>query len=105
MPTQAPKIDPRTYQQIVARVGQLAQLYTDGRWRPRADGQPDGGTTLIRMFARMIELLADRLNQVPDKTFLAFLDLIGTQIQPPQPARVPLTFHLAAGSPNDALVP
>jgi hypothetical protein len=103
MPSQAPKIDPRTSQEIVARTEQLAESYAG--WQPRADGQLDAGQALIRIFARMAELLTERLNRVPDKNFLAFLDLIGTQILPPQPARVPLTFHLAAGSTNDALVP
>ncbi len=60
---------------------------------------------LIRIFGRMAALVSDRLNRTPEKNFLAFLDLIGSQIQPPQPARVPLTFELAAGSPVDAFVP
>ena len=59
----------------------------------------------MRIFGRLTELIIERLNQTPEKNFLAFLDLIGTQIQPPQPARVPLTFQLAAGSPADTRVP
>jgi hypothetical protein len=42
---------------------------------------------------------------VPEKNFLAFLNLIGTELLPPQPARAPLTFRLAENSPVDALVP
>lgn len=99
----SPKIDPRTYGQIVAQTEALAQKYTD--WRPRSDGQPDAGRALIRIFSRMAALVSDRLNQVPDKNFLAFLDLIGTQIQAPQPARAPLTFTLVENSPVDAFVP
>jgi hypothetical protein len=99
----SPKIDPRTYDQIVAQTEALAQKYTD--WRPRSDGQPEAGRALIRIFSRMAALVSDRLNQVPDKNFLAFLDLIGTQIQAPQPARVPLTFTLVENSPVDAFVP
>jgi hypothetical protein len=68
-------------------------------------GEHDAGMALIRIFGRMAKLVSDRLNQVPDKNFLAFLDLIGTQLLPPQPAKVPLTFSLAQGSPVDALVP
>lgn len=56
--------------------------------------QPDVGQALIRIFGRMASLVGDRLNRVPEKHFLTFLDLIGTQMQPPQPARVPLTFAL-----------
>ncbi|MEG4343071.1 baseplate J/gp47 family protein [Microcoleus sp. A003_D6] len=67
-------------------------------------GDRDAGMGLIRIFGRMAALVSDRLNQAPDKNFLAFLDLIGTQIQPPQPARVPLTFKLVEGSSVEALV-
>ena len=42
---------------------------------------------------------------MPDKNFLAFLDLLGASRLPPQPARVPLTFSLAAGSAVPAVVP
>lgn len=103
MSSQAPKIDPRSPQQIVERVSALAEQHSG--WRPRADGAPDGGTALIRIFARMAELLIERVNRAPEKNFLAFLDLIGTQVTPPQPARAPLTFTLAAGATSDALVP
>ncbi|NET44636.1 MAG: baseplate protein J [Okeania sp. SIO2B3] len=53
----------------------------------------------------MVKSVSDRLNQVPEKNFLAFLDLIGGKLLPPQPAKVPLTFYLAEGSPVDGLVP
>jgi Baseplate J-like protein len=67
----------------------------------------DAGLALIRIFGRMAATVSDRLNRVPEKNFLAFLDLLGTQILPPQPARVPLTFYLASGIPENttALVP
>ncbi|OKH31281.1 hypothetical protein NIES2119_29170 [[Phormidium ambiguum] IAM M-71] len=103
MSIQPPKIDKRTYQEIVAQTEQLAQKFTE--WRPRADGKPDAGRALIRIFGRMATLVSDRINQAPEKNFLAFLDTIGTQILPPIPARVPLTFNLVSGSSTDASVP
>ena len=60
---------------------------------------------LIGIFARFAEVIIQRLNQAPQKNFLAFLDLLGAALLPPQPARVPLTFSLAAGSAVDGLVP
>ena len=99
----APQIDPRTYQGIVAATEALAQQFSD--WRPHADGQLDAGRALIGIFGRFAELIVERLNRVPEKNFLAFLNLIGTEMLPPQPARVPLTFHLAANSPIDPVVP
>ncbi len=66
--------------------------------------KPDPGLALIRIFSRMATLAIARLNQVPDKNFLAFLDILGTQILPPQPAKVPLTFSLVNGISDDKLV-
>jgi predicted phage baseplate assembly protein len=66
---------------------------------------PDAGSALVRVFAHLAELVLDRLNQVPEKNLLAFLDLAGLDLLPPQAARVPLTFQLAPGSTVDALVP
>lgn len=103
MSEQPPKIDKRTYPEIVAQTEQLAQEFTP--WRPLPNGKPDAGRALIRIFGRMAAMVSDRLNQVPEKNFLAFLDAIGTQMLPPQPARVPITFKLVPGSPPDALVP
>jgi Baseplate J-like protein len=100
---EAPQIDKRSYQDLVAETEALARDLTT--WRPRPDGQPDGGQALIRIFAGMAELVVHRLNQAPEKNYLAFLNLIGTSMLPPQPARVPLTFQLASNSPVDAVVP
>ena len=101
-----PPIDPRTYEAFVARTEALLERYTrdgDGPgWTP-APGDP--AAALVRVFARMAERVADRLNRVPDRGFLAFLNLIGVEPRPPQPARVPLTFSLAAGARADAVVP
>jgi hypothetical protein len=97
-----PRVEKRTYRDFVADVER--HLQRTAGWTPPAGGG-DPGSALVHVFARMAEVVADRLNRVPDRNFLAFLDLIGTELLPPQPARVPLTFALAAGSPVDALVP
>ncbi|NJN08218.1 MAG: baseplate protein J [Richelia sp. RM1_1_1] len=97
-----PKIDQRTYEEIIKKTETLAEQFSD--WQP-VQGKTDAGGALIRIFARMVKLVSNRLNQVPEKNFLAFLDLIGGQLKPPQPAKVPLTFYLVEGSPVDGLVP
>src|SRR5262249_38882112 len=63
------------------------------------------GGALIGVFSRFSELIIQRLNQVPQKNFLAYLDLLGASQLPPQPARVPLTFSLAKGTVVPAVVP
>jgi hypothetical protein len=60
---------------------------------------------LIDIFGRLAEIIIQRVNQVPDKNFRAYMNLLGVSLLPPQPARVPLTFTLAAGSTSNAIVP
>ena len=101
-----PKIDQRTYEVIVRQTEDLVAKFTE--WSPahdQPDHQHDAGRALIRIFGRMAKLVSDRINQVPDKNFLAFLDLIGGQLNPPEPAKALLTFYLAESTPTDALVP
>ncbi|MEG3936013.1 MULTISPECIES: putative baseplate assembly protein [unclassified Microcoleus] len=85
---------------LAERISQISSLKV-----VKVKVETDAGRGLIRIFGRMAALVSDRLNQAPDKNFLAFLDLIGTQLLPPQPAKVPLTFSLVERSPVDALVP
>ncbi len=99
---QAPGIDKRSYADLVTETEQLAGQFSG--WQ-RPAGQPDAGQALIGIFGRFAELVIERLNRAPDKNYLAFLNLIGASPLPPRPARVPLTFHLATGSPVDAVVP
>lgn len=104
MPPEAPKLDTRTYDDLVDQVETLAEATTP--WRRAQPGEPlDFGGALIRIFGRMMERTITRLNQVPEKNFLAFLDLLGTQILPPKPARVPLTFELAKGRNAPTVIP
>jgi hypothetical protein len=100
----SPKIDRRSYADLVAQTEQLATYYTGGKWAPD-NGKPELGAALIRIFARMMTQVVDRLNQTPEKAFLAFVDLLGAQRLPPRPARVPLTFRLAETAQSEAIVP
>ncbi|MEA5418993.1 putative baseplate assembly protein [Spirulina sp. CCNP1310] len=102
MSSQPPKLDQRSYAELVQQTQALAESYTPWRAAPNSG---DVGLALVRIFGRMASLVQERLNQVPERNRLAFMNLVGTQLTPPQAARSPLTFELAAGSPVDALVP
>ncbi len=108
----APPVDSRTATDITRQINDLLALYAPA-WKAQYHDPVTGkllwtdplGTALIGIFSRFAELIIQRLNQVPDKNFLAFLDLLGEARLPPQPALVPLTFSLASGSASDAVVP
>ena len=59
----------------------------------------DPGITLIELFAWMTEMIVYRLNRVPEKTHLKFLEMMGFQLQPASSARAELTFYLSAPLP------
>lgn len=65
----------------------------------------DLGSALIRLSAHFGSTILDRLNRTPEKAYLDYLNFIGQDLLPAQPAQVPLTFQLAQGSPVDGLVP
>ena len=54
------------------------------------------GAGLGWIFARYVYAVTQRLNQAPDKNKLAFFDLLGIGLVPPQSARAPITFQLSA---------
>jgi predicted phage baseplate assembly protein len=62
----------------------------------------DPGITLIELFAWMTEQMLYRLNRVPDKNYIHFLNMLGVQLLSPSPARTTLTFRLAAPLPLNA---
>jgi len=59
----------------------------------------DPGITLIELFAWMTELIVYRLNQVPEKNYIRFLDFLGVRLQPASSARVELTFRTSVPLP------
>ena len=59
----------------------------------------DPGITLIELFAWMTELMVYRLNRVPEKNYLKFLEMLGLQRLPAGSARTELTFWLSAPIP------
>src|SRR5512136_1077602 len=59
----------------------------------------DPGITLIELFAWMTEMLTYRLNRVPEKNYIQFLDMLGLQYQPASSAKTELTFWLSTSLP------
>lgn len=91
MPLSRLLVDKRNAAEVAAQVRDRLPHYVPG-WKTREKGP---GEALVRIFGRFCEIVIDRLNQAPEKNFLAFLDFLGASPLPPQPARAPLTFYLA----------
>ncbi|WP_405753256.1 putative baseplate assembly protein [Streptomyces sp. NBC_01411] len=89
----SPHLDDRRFQQFVddakRYIQQRAPEWTD-------HNVSDPGVTLVETVAHMADQIVYRLNRVPEKNHLAFLDLIGITLFPPSAARTDVTFWLSA---------
>jgi len=92
----APNLDDRAWKDLVADARALIPTYAP-QW---TDHNPsDLGMTLIELFAFLVEGLTYRLNRVPEKNYIAFLNLLGITRDPATPARAFLRFAAAPGAP------
>src|SRR5919108_1856746 len=93
----APNLDDRRFQDLVDDAKRLVQQRCH-EWTDHNVSDP--GITLIETFAFMVDQLLYRLNRVPDRLYVKFLELIGVRLLPPTAARVPVTFWLATPAVN-----
>lgn len=59
----------------------------------------DPGITLIELFAWMTEMIVYRLNRVPEKNYIKFMEMLGLQLRAASSARSQLTFWLSTPFP------
>ncbi|MFA3876675.1 putative baseplate assembly protein [Streptomyces sp. MMCC 100] len=102
MPLPSPNLDDRRFQQFVddakRYIQQRAPEWTD-------HNVSDPGITLVETLAHMADQIVYRLNRVPEKNHLAFLDLVGITLFPPSAARTDVTFWLSAPQEDTIWVP
>jgi predicted phage baseplate assembly protein len=98
----APNLDDRRFQDLVDEAKRLVQQRCP-TWTDHNVSDP--GVTLIETFATMVDQLLYRLNRVPHRLYVKFLDLIGVQLFPPTAARAEVTFRLSAPQPDTVTVP
>jgi len=96
-----PNLDDRSWKQIVDEAVRLIPRYCP-EWTNHNSSDP--GITLLELYAWMTEMVIYRLNKVPEKNFLAFLDLIGVRLKPPEPARAVLELTPSEGAEGELLV-
>lgn len=102
MPLIAPNLDDRRFAEIVAEARSLIPRYAP-EWTDHNDSDP--GITLIQLFAWLSEMLLFRMNRVPERNYIKFLQLIGVELKPAAPAHAELTFTLASPDLSTVYVP
>lgn len=97
----APNLDDRRFQDLVDDAKRLIQQRCP-EWTDHNVSDP--GVTLVEAFATMVDQLLYRLNRVPERNYLRFLDLVGVRLFPPTAARTDVTFWLSAAQPEEVTV-
>lgn len=93
MPLPIPDLDDRRFQDLVDEAKRLVQRRCP-QWTDHNVSDP--GVTLIETFAYMTDQLLYRMNRIPERLHITFLDLLGLRMLPPTPARVAVTFWLSS---------
>jgi len=86
-----PHIDSRRRVDLREYLESIAPYYTE-EWDPETD---DAGTALLATFSELAEGMLTRLDRVPEKQFVAFLDSLGFSRRPPHASRLPLVVEVA----------
>jgi predicted phage baseplate assembly protein len=97
-----PNLDDRRFQDLVNESKRMVQQKCP-EWTDHNVHDP--GVTLIELFAWMTEQVIFRLNRVPDRNYVKFLELIGVHLFPPTAARAPITFWLSGAIPDTVRIP
>jgi len=102
MGLEAPRLDDRAFDDIVEEARRRIPIYTP-EWTDHNLSDP--GITLIELFAWMTDIVLYRLNRVPDKHYIKFMELIGMRLHDAEPARVPVSFWLTKPQPISLTIP
>ncbi len=97
----APNLDDRRFQDLVDDARRLVQRRCP-EWTDHNVSDP--GITLIETFAYLVDRVIYRLNRVPERSYVTFLELMGVELFAPSAARVPVTFWLTAPMEEDRVI-
>ena len=97
-----PNLDDRRFQELVDEAKRYVMRHCPD-WTDHNVSDP--GITLIETFAYMTDGLLFRLNRVPDRLYVKFLELIGLKLLPATPARCGVTFWLSSPAKASLSVP
>jgi uncharacterized phage protein gp47/JayE len=100
-----PQLDDRSYDSIVAEMRSRIARYTP-EWQPvwTDVNDSDPGITMLQVFAWLGEMLAYRMNRVPELNYLKFLQLLGIELRPKEPAQAEITFPVRAAHPEPTVI-
>ena len=96
-----PELAPSSRQVVRREVTSRIKDFTPEWTNQRPD---DAGVALTQLFSEQMEPVLERLNRLPEKTFVDFLNLAGTQPLQASPAAALLEFEVSDSSPQSVFV-
>jgi predicted phage baseplate assembly protein len=106
VPIAPPPLQSRGFDEMVAEARRRIARYTPELslgWTDHNESDP--GITLVQLFAWLAQITQERVNQLPERTYRALLDLLGMQVRPAVPAVADLVFDAIPGAGRDLRVP
>ncbi|SPH24296.1 hypothetical protein DEA8626_03346 [Defluviimonas aquaemixtae] len=97
-----PEVDDRTFDELVDEALQVVREHSDG-WTDLSTSDP--GVVLVEAFAHLTEMMIYRMNRLPEKAYVAFLELLNVRPFPPSAAQAVLKLNLAAPRGADLELP
>jgi hypothetical protein len=95
-----PNLDDRTWRDIIEEAIKMIPTHCP-EWTDHNPSDP--GITILELMAWMTEMIIYRLNRVPEKNYIKFLELMGTSLRTSQPAQTWLVFTVASGAKQEDL--
>lgn len=95
-------LDTRDFEALLRQARLRIPRYTP-EWTDFNDSDP--GMALVQLFAWLTEMMLFEMNRVPELTYVKFLQLLGMELAPAQPARAHLTFAVQQNAPQAGPVP
>ncbi|MEH2316518.1 putative baseplate assembly protein [Nostoc sp.] len=102
MPLEAPNLDDRRFKDLFEELRSLIPRYAP-EWTDHNLSDP--GITMMQLFSYLGEIILFRLNRVPDRNYIKFLQLIGVEQKAAAPARAEVTFTLVSPAPPTLYIP
>src|SRR5215213_2897792 len=97
-----PKLDDRSFQDLVNETKKLIPRYCP-EWTDHNVSDP--GVTMIELFAYMVDILLYRINRVPERNYIKWLEMLGLRLLPPKPARTDITVYLTGPQSTEVTIP
>jgi predicted phage baseplate assembly protein len=95
MPLPDIQLDDRSFESLYNELRRRIPVYTP-EWTDHNESDP--GITMLQLFAWLEEMIIWRLNRVPEKNYIKFLELVGIDLIAAAPAHAELTFTLVKGA-------